>query len=130
MKRADSCCLSAPDYFSGVGPANLYLACTAGGLSVHSTLEKHWFRVSVLEDEQPSRGYQTIVPVWFSSAATRGIVEIASPLGTVGAFKNQTRPTGVKSRDGWPPKRLFPTLSGSLSASGPSGVQAAGTGTQ
>lgn len=113
-----------------MGPANLYLICTPGGLSVHSDLEKHWFRVSVLEDEKPSRGYQVIVPIWFSSAVTRGIVEITSPLGMVGPFKNQTRPTGVKLRDSWPPKGLFPTPSGSLPTSGPSSVQAAGIGTQ
>lgn len=113
-----------------MGPANLYLICTSGGLSVHSNLEKRWFRVSVLEDEKPSGGYRVIVAIWFSSAVARGIVEITSPLGTVGPFKNQTRPTGVRSRDGWPPKRLFPALSGSLPASGPSSVQAAGIGTQ
>ena len=71
MRRADSCVSLLQTISLGMGPANLYLVCTPGGLSVHSNLEKHWFRVSVLEDEKPSGAYQVIVPIWFSSAVTR-----------------------------------------------------------
>lgn len=97
-----------------MGPVNLYFIYTPGGLSAHFACEKQWFRVWGLEDEEPSWGCQVIG--WFIYDVTRGTVEIASPLGTVGPFKGQGWASWGRVEEGLAPERLFPALGGSLPA--------------